>query len=354
MRVGRLWVAVGGSGWRRWQSLAVAGRGRSPLSSSQFTHSSAVRLNCVELSCHSRKPPPPPNNKIPHANLLYLEFYDAKHMPMHPSRSPPRRANLDAARWLLPFVVYAAAVSGAASARSVVSQRWPTASQRWPTVATRPRAPPAVASAGSGRVSISVDLGKDGEPPGVSQLRFNAKFERSEFIELNLRVPLGLVIEETGDGEIVITGALPGFSAHGEVEVGDLVRAVTAYREIVAGAPMWRQMMSYTPVGEIQRKRLIFRTEGATYHDVREAIASHRTDEGGDGRVTLLIERALNDTTAMSQPRDATAARLEPLSDVIRRDLQRKPGTDTLTEQVERGSAAERARRLLGVEPEER
>ena len=79
--------------------------------------------------------------------------------------------------------------------------------------------------------------------------------------------------------------------------------------------------------------------------DVREAIASHRPDEGGDGRVTLVIERPVNSTTPLA-PRDVRAAGLEPLQDVVLRDL-RAPAASGLDEQV---SGAERGRRLLGLD----
>ena len=34
---------------------------------------------------------------------------------------------------------------------------------------------------------------------------------------------------------------------------------------------MWQQLFSYTPSGKLELKRLFFRTEGATFDDVREA-----------------------------------------------------------------------------------
>ena len=64
----------------------------------------------------------------------------------------------------------------------------------------------------------------------MSRLLFKRLLPRSELLQLELPVPLGLLIEEReSDGAIVITGALPGFSAINQVEVGDLLRAVTAY-----------------------------------------------------------------------------------------------------------------------------
>lgn len=217
---------------------------------------------------------------------------------------------------------------------------------------TPSRTGPIVASASSpsaGRVALSVDLGADGEPSGVSRLIFAPRLARSEFVQLNISVPLGLRIIETDDGDILIEGALPGYGADGQVEPGDLVRAVTAYRQVVSGAPMWQQVISYTPVGEIKTKRLIFRTEGATYADVRDAIASHRQEEGGNGMVTLVVERARDEGTPPTQPRDAEPIGLEPLGDVIKRDLQKKAVKDELTEAVERPSASERAKRLLDL-----
>ena len=106
-------------------------------------------------------------------------------------------------------------------------------------------------------------------------------------------MPLGLVIEEDDEGRIVATGALPGYGAYPTVQPGDILRAVSAYKEVITGAPMWRQMMSYTPVGTPQLKRLLFRCDDASYYDVRNAIASHRAGDGGNGIATsLVIERA--------------------------------------------------------------
>eukprot|EP00316_Scyphosphaera_apsteinii_P012645 CAMPEP_0119335648 /NCGR_PEP_ID=MMETSP1333-20130426/90023_1 /TAXON_ID=418940 /ORGANISM="Scyphosphaera apsteinii, Strain RCC1455" /LENGTH=226 /DNA_ID=CAMNT_0007346249 /DNA_START=202 /DNA_END=882 /DNA_ORIENTATION=- len=205
----------------------------------------------------------------------------------------------------------------------------------------------------SEKIAVEVDLGADGEPKGVSRLTFKPLLKQSVLLQVDLPVPLGMVIEETDIGEIVITGALPGYSAIKQVEVGDLIRAVTAYREVLTGAPMWQQVISYTPVGKMETKRLIFRTEGATYADVRDSIASHRVEEGGNGMVTLLLERAVNDTTQMT-PRDAEPAQLEPLQDVILRDLRKKPVQDAVEEEIKTLNPQERARRLfeLGMGPD--
>ena len=80
---------------------------------------------------------------------------------------------------------------------------------------------------GRGRVAIEVDLGKDGEPAGVSRLNFIPQLDRSDFLLLNLRVPLGMLIEETDDGAILVTGAMPGYSSDGAVESGDVCAAVS-------------------------------------------------------------------------------------------------------------------------------
>ena len=40
---------------------------------------------------------------------------------------------------------------------------------------------------------------------------------------------------------LVSQGALPGYGAIGQVEEGDLVRAVTAFASVVGDAPMWQQ-----------------------------------------------------------------------------------------------------------------
>lgn len=219
---------------------------------------------------------------------------------------------------------------------------------------THHRSRPIVAMA-TGRVVIEVDLGKQGEPTGMQRLTFVPKMDRSDFILLDLQVPLGMLIEETDEGDIMVDGAMPGYSSAGGydepdlVQPGDIVRAVTAYREILAGAPMWQQLASYTPVGKVEMRRLIFRTEGATFADVRDAIASHREEDGGNGMVTLVLERPVNASTPLNTTRDNSPPKLEPLADVIKRDLKKKRVEDDLTKQVEGMSAAERTQRLLDL-----
>ena len=127
------------------------------------------------------------------------------------------------------------------------------------------------------KVTVDVDLGANGEPKGEQRLFFKPLLPRSEFVLLDLRVPLGLLIEEVGSGgstpagpaggdagTIQVTGALPGFSAFKKVEEGDLLRAVTAYAAVAGDAPMWQQVTSGTPVGDVASKRLIFKTDGAS------------------------------------------------------------------------------------------
>ena len=46
------------------------------------------------------------------------------------------------------------------------------------------------------KVTVDVDLGPNGEPKGEQRLFFKPLLPRSEFVQLDLRVPLGLVIEE--------------------------------------------------------------------------------------------------------------------------------------------------------------
>lgn len=204
----------------------------------------------------------------------------------------------------------------------------------------------------SDRVGIDVDLGDDGEPRGITRLYFKPRLPRSELIRLQLRVPLGLVIEEDEtNGDIVVTGALPGYSSFGQVEPGDLLRALTCYAEVVAGAPMWQQVTSGTPMGTRSLKRLVFTTEGATFSDIRFAIASHRVDDGGDGSVTLILERVAN-TSITAQVGDGAPARLEPLGSIIAKDLQFPTlSADGLGAELKGRSPAERARALLDGTP---
>ena len=120
------------------------------------------------------------------------------------------------------------------------------------------------------KVTVDVDLGANGEPKGEQRLFFKPLLPRSEFVLLELRVPLGLLIEEQqlsspqqllldelasggsapagaaggGAGTILVTGALPGYSAFNKVEKGDLLRAVTVYAAVAGSGPMWQQVAS--------------------------------------------------------------------------------------------------------------
>ena len=64
---------------------------------------------------------------------------------------------------------------------------------------------------------------------------------------------------------------------------------------------MWQQVTSGTPLGDVSLKRLLFRTDDATYTDVRNAIASQRGSEGGNDMVTLVLERAVEDGTPLAE-----------------------------------------------------
>lgn len=203
---------------------------------------------------------------------------------------------------------------------------------------------------------LTVDLGKDGEPKGQTSVVFKPLMSRSVFVQVDLRVPLGLVIEETEQdhpypGRVMVTGALPGYSAIGQVEVGDYVRGLTAYRQVMTGAPMWQQVISYTPQGKMQLKRLFFRTEGATFEDVREAIASHR-EEGANQTVSLVLERPLVNISAEEgitprlSPEEIAAGR-EKLQDIIISDLKKGRVKSGAEEELDQLSTPERAKRLL-------
>ena len=205
------------------------------------------------------------------------------------------------------------------------------------------------------KVRLTVDLGKDGEPKGETSVVFTPLLPRSVFVQVDLRVPLGMVIEETEKddpypGRVIVTGALPGYSANGKVLAGDFVRGVTAYRTIMAGAPMWQQVISYTPQGKMQLKRLFFRTEGATFEDVREAIASHR-EEGANQTVSLVLERPVDlGSGEEGTPRlelDELAAGREKLQDIIISDLKKGGVKSQAEEELDQLSVPERANKLL-------
>lgn len=127
-------------------------------------------------------------------------------------------------------------ISAALEAALLLAAGSAAAAAAWSLVSDEPaaeEAPPTVVDEEAERFGVDVDLGKEGEPPGVSRLLFQPLLARSDLLQLQLRVPLGLVIEERrGDGggatTIAVTGCLPGYSAISQVEVGDLVRGATA------------------------------------------------------------------------------------------------------------------------------
>jgi len=195
------------------------------------------------------------------------------------------------------------------------------------------------------KVRLTVDLGRDGEPKGTQNVAFTPLLSRSQFVIEHLNVPLGMNIELLDDGAVQVTGSLPGYSAADAVLPGDLVRGLSAYKMVIGGAPMWQQVMSYTPRGKLELKRLFFRTEGATFEDVRDAIASHKED-GANKTVILVLERPV-DEKGEPTPRDEGPAALEPLSDIILRDLKKSPIQGGIDEELDKQSVPERARRLL-------
>ena len=75
----------------------------------------------------------------------------------------------------------------------------------------------------------------------------------------------------------------------------------------------------------MQLKRCFFRIDkDARWGDVRDAIASHRTSEGGDGIVTLVLERPVEDDSA-PLAREPATAKIAALQDIVLEDLKRGP-----------------------------
>ena len=235
----------------------------------------------------------------------------------------------------------AASAVGVAAARSLIDEGEPP---------PPPPPPPDDDSPDdTGLVAVSVDLGQDGEPAGVARLNLRPRRRRSDILLLErMRLPLGLVIEEVA-GEIVVTGALPGYGAVGQAAEGDVVRGLTAWAPVLAGSPMWQQVTSGTPLGTRQLKRVLFSADGATFGDVRGAIASHRADAGGDGYATLIVERVREEGEPAGAVSPSQRPSLEPLGAVLARDLRLPAGGDAAAAAgVDQRTWAERAGALLG------
>ena len=288
------------------------------------------------------------------AVLATLAFHASPRAPRPPQlRSSPQCSLLDDAgdgdivAVLELATVAVAALIGAPAAWSLV-RRQDGSSVDESAAPSLPRNVP------TEKVAIDIDLGPNGQPKGLSRILFKPLLNSSEFLVVNLTAPLGLVIEER-NSVIVATGALPGYGAFGRVQEGDIIRAVTAYSEVIGDAPMWQQVTSGTPIGDIRLARLIFTTEGASYTDVRDAIASHKDsngsqkDKGRTPQVTMVLERAVNATSA-STPRDGVP-QLESLLDVLKGDLSRA-AVGEIGSSGKRG-AVERARQAFGVDGEE-
>jgi len=110
---------------------------------------------------------------------------------------------------------------------------------------------------------------------------------------------------------------------------------------------MWQQVSSGTPMGTMQLKRCFFKIDAdARYTDVREAIASHRSSDGGDGVVTLVLERPVNSSVPLETD-PLQSPRLAPLQQVLLRDLTQAPSKG-LEEELERNSVGDRIASLLG------
>ena len=180
--------------------------------------------------------------------------------------------------------------------------------------ASRHRSPRMAASSA---IAIEIDLGPEGEPVGKTTVKITPKLQNSEMIQMDLGLPLGLLIsvQEDGGGSVagmwyqktrgVVDDALPGYSAHGAVRKGDLLRAVTGYRSVVLnpeGFQAFKQVASGTPVGagnpqNVKLRRIIYKCDSATYDNVREAISSHNE---GNRIATLVIERSLDSGSSSS------------------------------------------------------
>ena len=78
---------------------------------------------------------------------------------------------------------------------------------------------------------------------------------------------------------------------------------------------------------------------------MRDAIASHRTSEGGDGIVTLILERPVNSSAPLA-PRESITPKLAPLQDIVLDDLRQGPAKDP-DEQAARQGVGQRLAGLL-------
>jgi hypothetical protein len=123
----------------------------------------------------------------------------------------------------------------------------------------------------------------------------------SELFVLRMKMPLGVLIEETAPVRFEAIEIVPEGGAYGRVQPGDVLRATTCVR-MAMSYPAWQVMLGGVGRPTAQKKLLELslpptasRMDGApavTFEEMMGAIQSNsEASPGGNGQVILLVER---------------------------------------------------------------
>ncbi|WIA21859.1 hypothetical protein OEZ85_004235 [Tetradesmus obliquus] len=134
----------------------------------------------------------------------------------------------------------------------------------------------------------------------VEQVNVPLSDPNSRLVQAEINFPLGLVIERVDD-EAVVTEVSAGSAAEAAgCCVGDVVRATSAMTMQMVYPTM---NIMFGGVGRPALVKILVPTAKAPFPKVLDAVRSNSTAQGGDGSITLVLERRDG-----SRPAEAAAA----------------------------------------------
>jgi hypothetical protein len=128
-----------------------------------------------------------------------------------------------------------------------------------------------------------VDLGNT-----IEQINVTLTDSNSKLLQAKMDFPLGLVLENVDD-EVVVTEVSEGSAAAAaKVRVGDVVRATSAVTMQMTYPTM---NIMFGGVGRPKLVKILLPTSKAPFHKVMDAVRSNSPAQGGDGSISLVLER---------------------------------------------------------------
>lgn len=116
---------------------------------------------------------------------------------------------------------------------------------------------------------------------------------------LRMKMPLGLLLEETAPGRFEAVEVVEEGGAYGKVLPGDILRGTTCVR-MAMSYPAWQVMLG--GVGRPSMQKLLVQFGGpdgagptVSFEEMMGAVQSNsQNSQGGNGQVILLVERPIN------------------------------------------------------------